>query len=562
MRKIIKLFLLIFVFSIYSCTDPYENATFQVYDINPVSSYLETRPNDFSEWIKVLKYADLFNAVNQATESFTVFAPNNEAVSSFYKKKGMKSIDDLGYDYARELVKYHIIPDSIGLDQFIIGGKIENKTLSDDYLTVSFDETGEGGYNSIFINKEARVVELATQVSNGYIYVLNAVLSPLVETVYERVSSDDSFKIFLSALDKTSWSDSLKTIYDQIKRPDGTSYQQKRDYTVLAVSDEVYNKKGINSIDDLIRTLESEDDDREDPLFDYIAYHTIKGNYPLFDFFNFSGSGKKKLWQTMTDAVLEISQEEDDKFYINYASEDYMAQFIENKSDVPARNGVLHQVNQYLPIWQPVNPVEVVFDFCDYPEVASYIKTNGTTGQIYQSEHASSEYRTEITNLSCYNVEVLNQPATPLSTYNYVDYFTVKASSNWTKCLNKDQLILNLGYLGSIQMKTPLIVKGKYKVTLHFCYATSMNFMRTMTSGSNGGGLRFSFDGENVKDASPYATVPVNTLNTYEMVLYEEIEFNKTSNHDFKIVITDPSAGTNKSFRIQLDYLLFEPIID
>ena len=48
-----------------ACNDPYEDSTYQVYDMNPVSSYLETRSDEFSEWITVLKYADLFNAVNQ-----------------------------------------------------------------------------------------------------------------------------------------------------------------------------------------------------------------------------------------------------------------------------------------------------------------------------------------------------------------------------------------------------------------------------------------------------------------------------------------------------------------
>ena len=55
--------------------------------MNPVSSYLETRSDEFSEWITVLKYADLFNAVNRASSYFTVLVPTNEAVRSFYTKR-------------------------------------------------------------------------------------------------------------------------------------------------------------------------------------------------------------------------------------------------------------------------------------------------------------------------------------------------------------------------------------------------------------------------------------------------------------------------------------------
>lgn len=551
---------------LYACDDPYENATFQVYDVNPVSSYLETRSGEFSEWIEILKYADLFNAINQATEVFTVFVPGNEAVQAFYTRQGVHSIQDLGKEYAVNLAKYHIIHDSIGLDRFIEGGRLEEKTLSDDYLTVTFDESGgEGGFNSVYVNDEAQVTEFATQVSNGYVYVLNKVLSPLVETVYDRIVDDGQYTIFKEALDKTSWGDSLKIIYDDIRQPNGTTLRQKRDYTVLAVPNSAFANNGISSINDLITLLEAENNfqDTENELNRYVAYHIISGNYPLFNLYSFDGTEKRKLWGTKAEVVMEISLEEDGNYYINHAGgEDIMAQFVEASSNILAKNGVLHRIDGYLPVWQSVTPVTVLWDFCNHPDIAAYIASKGTAGQIYQTEHASSEFRTAITTLPIFKVQILNNPATPTTSYNYVDYFTVKTNSNWNACMYKDQLILNLGYLGSIEMQTPILLAGRYKVTLRFCYATSMNFMRTMTSGSNGGGMRFSFNGEHIKDLAPIATVPANTLNVYDYVAYDDLELTKTGAYDFKIVITDPSASTNSSFRIQLDYLLFEPIIE
>lgn len=37
--------------------------------------------------------------------------------------------------------------------------------------------------------------------------------------------------------------------------------------------------------------------------------------------------------------------------------------------------------------------------------------------------------------------------------------------------------MLNIGNTGWISMETPSIIKGKYKVTLHFGYATSMDLL-------------------------------------------------------------------------------------
>lgn len=578
MRTIKIIYFFILITLCYSCDDPYENTTFQVYDVNPVASYLDTRSDEFSSWIEVLKVADLFNAINQATENFTVFVPTNEAVEAFCKKKGVSSIDELGQEYILDLAKYHIIGDSINLNEFVQGGKLEDRTLSDDYLSVTFDEESAeaGGFNSLYVNNEAHVKEVAIKVSNGYVYVLNSVLSPLVENLYERVSESETgagektFSIFKTLLEQTSWSDSLSVIYEEIKQPNGSVLKRKRDYTLLAVSDAVFKQEGISSITDLANKIGVEGTDyknKENGLFLYAAYHIIEGNYSLFDFRSFDGTAKKKLWNTKAEAVLEVSLQEDQEIYLNYEGkineQSVKSKFLDKKSDVQAKNGMLHELDAFLPLWESITPVQVEWDFCDYSEVASYIATYGTTGQIYQTEHASSEYRTEITDLSCYTVDVKSS-ATPYKDYNPVDYFTVKATSDWTKCKNKDQLTLNIGMTGSISMKSPIIIAGKYKVVMKVCYAKSMDFMRTQTSGSNGGSMQFTFDddSETTTLVPLYANVSSNTLGVYDTVIYDEIEFDKTGVHTLKMVVMDPSAATNSKFRIQLDYMLFEPIIE
>ena len=84
-KKLVILSLVIF--ALFSCEDPYIGTTFKVNDLNPVASYLDSRSDEFSEWITVLKYADLYNALNQATQSFTAFVPDNNAVKRFYANK-------------------------------------------------------------------------------------------------------------------------------------------------------------------------------------------------------------------------------------------------------------------------------------------------------------------------------------------------------------------------------------------------------------------------------------------------------------------------------------------
>lgn len=559
-----------------ACNDPYEDSTYQVYDMNPISSYLETRSDEFSEWITVLKYADLFNAVNQASSYFTVLVPTNEAVRSFYLKKNVSSIQELGKDYARSLAEYHIVNDSINLNTFVQGGKLEAKTLSDDYLSVSFDESSEtGGFNSIYVNKEAHVKELAIQVSNGYVYVLNDVMSPLVENLYERISENsDKYSIFIEALNQTSWKDSLSIIYDEIRQEDNTVIQQKRNYTLLAVSDDTYRSEGVTSVADLaVKTgaVGTDYKDETNELFRYVAYHVIGGSYSVFDFNNFSGGTTTKLWTTKADAVLEASLQSGNKLYFNYEGEidgqSVKAMFVEDGSDVQAKNGILHEIDSWLPLWESEIPVLVEWDFADYEEVAAWVNGGyGDPDQKYQTVD-EGEHQSDVSSLACYTIDAKSSATSTDGSnggYYPVGYATPKTGSAWTNCKNKDHIYLNLGYNGSIIMKTPILIAGKYKVILKVTYATSMNFMRTMTSGSNGGKIRFTFDGdsETTTEIPIYASITANTLGLYDTVIYDEIEFSKTGTHSMKMVIADPAATSNSKFRIQLDYMTFEPIIE
>ena len=191
MKKLKKIYWMLLIVLCAACNDPYDGDTFVVFDTQPAATYLSSRSEDFSEWIHIMKYADLYNAVNQATQRFTLFVPNNTAVQEFYTRRGVSSIEELGTEYARNLVSYHIIQDTINQATFIEKeGALAKRTVSDDVLMVSFGsaENGGGGMRSVYLNSEAHVLEFANPVSNGYVYVLGNTLTPLTESVYARIS--------------------------------------------------------------------------------------------------------------------------------------------------------------------------------------------------------------------------------------------------------------------------------------------------------------------------------------------------------------------------------------
>lgn len=532
-----------------ACEDPYKDSTYQVYDENPISSYLSDQP-EYSEWVSILKYANMFNALNQADQDFTAFVPNNEAVAAFYQKKGVASIEELGAEYAKSLVLFHTVLDTISVDDFINSTSITN--LSKDQLSIQIDSTTAG---EAILNGEARVTQMAFSVSNGVIYFLADVMTPLVETVYERVAQNESYSIMREALDATGWADSLNTLADTTYL-DGVQSVSKRYYTFLAVSNAGFAQEGIQNLSDLKTTLGAGENvqDSANALFQYVAYHILQSNYTLENLTSFNGADTSSIWDTAADnqvLMITLDSLSQEKFFLNQLGTP--ANFVVESSDVLAKNGFLHEVSGYLPIWEP-QQATVLWDLTDYGDVRNLVPS-----EIYQpAAPVSSEDNLNIFDAASYVAEV-SASGVSNRTYNYLAYVTCK--TNLRDANYFDRLVINLGYLGHVTMRTPTLVKGKYRVDLKFVYLSDHAFMRTMSDG-NGGLMKISFDGEHVANVSPYTTVTRTLAGVYDATLYDEIEFETTAKHDFKIIIMDPAASTNSKFSLQLDCITFTPITE
>lgn len=533
--------------ALVACEDPYKNSTYQIYNENPISTYLSTKEN-FSEWVKVLKYSDMFNALNQADQDFTAFVPNNEAVLAFYQKMGVTSVEDLGKDYAKSMVLYSTVLDTISINDFVNLKYTTN--ITGDKLSVQIDSTVAG---EAILDGNARVLEMCISVSNGVIYVLGDVMKPLVETVYDRLAENSAYSILTQAMQETGWADQLNILADTVVTA-GTQQITKRFYTVLAVSDATFAKDTILSLQDLKTKLKAVGNPANDSnaLYQYVAYHILGSNYKVADLAKFTAPDTTVLWNTKAEnkvLLLTLDSLSEEKYFLNTL--DKKVSFVMDQSDNLAKNGYVHEINGYLPIWEPVQAT-VVWDLTDYAQVRSIV---GPT--LFQpSIPVTTESKVNVVSASCYTYE-LSASGVKGTSYSPLTYLTCK--NLYKTAVHLDRLALNLGYMGSLVVKTPALIRGKYKVTLKFIYTSDHNFMRIMSDG-NGGLMKISFDGVNEKNVSPYTTVANNLAGVYESTLYETITFNSTSTHDFKIVVMDPAASSNQYFSLQLDAITFTPI--
>lgn len=548
-------------FSLASCdsdvfdinSDPFKGQTYANLLDSPISTYLETEA-DFSEYVKALRYSNLFNALNQSSNgtSFSAFVPNNEAMYEFYKRRGVDSLKNLSADYIRSFVLYHTVKDSI-LPEDFINKKYVTNLIGDD-VTVNLDSVNAG---QATLNSEGQVIQMGIPAYNGNVYVLSKAMTPLVETVWGRLEENGASTIMQQAIEAVGFSKALNTISDTTF-VNGSAQVNKYFYTLLNVTDAVFAKAGITSLDVLKQTLKSNDLRGltvDSLLREYVGYHIIGNMYKVSDLGAVTGSSVTRLWSTSsTNQVLTVTADttafsKSDMYVVNALGTS--SKFDYDASNVIARNGYVHQLTSWLPVWVP-QPETVVWDFADYSEVKNVVPAS----EYQPSTFFSNDMTTSLSNAACYTYEV-GGAGTLNTTYGPVTY--VACAKNWQNANNCDRVVFNVGAQGSVEMTTPTLIRGKYKVELTMAYTTTLSFIRTQ-SGSNGGRLIVTFDGENQIETAPYTTVSSMLPGMYTCTLYDEIEFDETSTHKFKFIVNDQAASTNKNFSLQFDCLTFTPI--
>ena len=553
-----------------SCEDPYQDDTFVVYDVMPISAYLDSEPEHFSEWVQVLKQADLYNALNMATSSYTLFAPTNEAVLRFYENKRVSSVAELdsvlGHEYLRQLVLYHILTDSVSVDEFIQGGQLSKPTYTDDYLDVRFGSGEHTGFDAFYINGEAHVAQLGVSMVNGVVYTLDDVMRPMIDPIVSQLHELGRNDIMCEALNVTGWADVLAN--HEIQLPDDRTLINY--YTLLAVPDEVFNDNGITTWQELAAMLGAGEDytSPSNALYQYMAYHIMDGVRSMETLCQFDvplGDSTQmvhvRLWDTKADMPIKISMSSDSIFTMNEEVGPAGSAWIEESTaDYKVRNGLVQQLTAMLPVPLTLSPERLCYDVADCGLVRSYVERYSANGQVFQSSFK---------NVSTFlpvglGYEYVYGPQ-GTATNNPAVYSTAGTSASAYRALNHDYLQLNLGYMGEATFETPVLLSGKYRIVMSYIYSPDQGNFRTYKNGSNGGLTVVQLDEQPDKASKLiYSSISESELNTFffELEVAEEVEFLETGRHTLKVQFADPAASKSNKFYLLLDHFRFIPVAE
>jgi uncharacterized surface protein with fasciclin (FAS1) repeats len=294
-----------------ACTE--EDLGFRTKEFDLAGEYLSKHPNDYSIFYQMLQKTNMLGLLDSYGE-YTIFAPNNEALSAYFSTCEFGSLESFPLDSLKKIVRYQIIDDDTLNTELFKGDRLRSTNMEGDYFQTKSE-------NSRWVINGKTIILLPNQfVKNGVVHMTNGLIFPDAYNVPNKIDAPEfegRYSIFSEALKETgvanlllgtisgndySYADLLNGgIYTQIKR-----YR----YTMLVESDGVFQAAGINSFADLKARYSPNADDIQNPengLYRFMAYHCLDRLYDYSQFMFFAKSNGYEITETLCpNSLLEF----------------------------------------------------------------------------------------------------------------------------------------------------------------------------------------------------------------------------------------------------------------
>lgn len=389
-----------------SCTDD------SVSDVNYYTATKRTAaqlimdsPERYSQFEAILDRAN-YKSTLSTYGTFTVFAPDNDAVNNYLRENKYNSVEDIPYQVCDTIARTHIINKGAYFTTDYMAGTLPEMNMDDRYVVITCDsDVNNNNQLLLYVNKLSKIVEKDDSVTNGVVHTIDRLLQPSNETVADLMETDSTMSLFTQALRLTHMNDSLTKFidetyscsYDSVKGDElpliryggkdmKQTFPEKRyfKFTAFVEPDEVFHRYGIYTLDDLDqyarkvyhKTFPQDGEqydtlytNRKNPLNRFVSYHLIDriGTYsdwaPTGEILNSccktSIADAEDFWQTMldTEGMIRFSRHKStEQLYINRKGKDgkiwkgikVLDALESGKHEQNAINGIFHYIDDIL----------------------------------------------------------------------------------------------------------------------------------------------------------------------------------------------------------------------
>jgi uncharacterized surface protein with fasciclin (FAS1) repeats len=429
-------------------------------DLN-IYGYIKSNPDKYASITAIVDksgYAGFLNAYG----SYTMFVPTDEAVKAYLTEIN-KTLTALTEAEAQSIVKIHLLEDTLTTAAFK-DGKLPTITMYGQFLVTGV--VNNGGVSTILVNRQGTITAGNIKTGNGIIHQIDKVLKPASKTVAELISADTRLSIFKQALQATGYYDTINTI-------NSTDPKLRKWFTVLAETNQALQDSGITSFAAL-RAKYSNTGNPLNPLDSlniYVKYHIVPDPRYLADIVSASSH------PTLAPLEVLASKLDDVRVLINELTFNGIlekgVELERSTSDLSATTGVLHTaMAHFAPKIR--QPSAVYWDMADFPEVRKL-------PAVFRRANFNFAYGA-IKDMTWNN---------PVNVMEYV--YTTSTSINvfWGDYLNVP--MGNTSRHNWIEFKTPIIIKGRYKVWV--CYRAAKGSGTVGLPGGSNMPVQVEYDG-------------------------------------------------------------------
>lgn len=274
-----------------------------------IGRFIRERP-DLSGFLQLLEKTETGSQLSEKTNlRFTVFAPTNKALAKL-PEGGVKTLlDPKNDDRLEEVFGFHVLGRSepaFALEQYSL-----LRTTTGQFLDIDYKAGKLGG---------GTLTGEVISCSNGIVYLIDDVLTPTTDDLFQKLQKDGRFKIFTRAITASRQGKLFQNMHSR--------------YTVFAPTDEAFNKLPAEFLESLFLPENNE------RLEDIIKHHIAVGIFAAGKV-----PGYRSLGVNDITPLSAFGQQHNFKVRDGKASVDD-ANIVE--VDMPSANGVIHVVDSVL----------------------------------------------------------------------------------------------------------------------------------------------------------------------------------------------------------------------
>ena len=266
---------------------------------------------ELSNFLQLLEKTGIGSTLSESTSaSYTVFAPIDAAFKKLPKGTVETLLDPRNDDRLEEVFGFHVKEVSeapIFIEKYSI-----LRMTTRQFISVNYSKGMIG---------DARFTGEVIPCSNGVIYLIDTVLTPTTDDLFQRLQKDGRFTIFTKAITASRQGKLFQNMHGL--------------YTTFAPTDDAFKKLPVKVLESLFLP---ENDER---LEDIIKHHITEQVYA----YGKSSGGRRSLGVADVTPFSAFGQQLNYKFHGKHATIDG-AKIIE--TDIPCANGIIHVIEDVI----------------------------------------------------------------------------------------------------------------------------------------------------------------------------------------------------------------------